>query len=199
MYACVCVCVCASVWCVCVRIVRKGQILAKIKNVKNEVYRFWRVESGCDISSVVLRDLDLFQVQVFQMSIFRKRWELSKNAQVWSLYRLIFAIELDRFDCCTPWPFPKFSRSNFQLTFLTSIHTKNANILLPSDRKSSICNRTVLVPMLSIMTLTHIFKVTKFEKWISRKRSKLIKHAQVWLLYRLIFVIEWDHCECYTP
>ena len=67
-------------------------------------------------------------------------------------------------------------------------------LLLPSDRKSDICNRMVQLRMLS-MTLTCIFKVTKFEMWISRKLWKLTKHAQVGLLYRLIFAIEWDHCE----
>ena len=67
-------------------------------------------------------------------------------------------------------------------------------LLLPSDRKSDICNRMIQLRMLP-MTLTYIFKVTKFEPWISRKRWKLTKHAQVWLLYRLIFAIEWDYCE----
>ena len=131
--------------CVFVTIVRTGQILSKIKNVKNYVYRFVHLQSACDIGSDVLRDLDLplqghiFQIlesrkwwelaqnwrdldlllqgQIFQISITRKRWKLAKNAQVWSLYRLIFAIELDHFEYCTPWPFPKFSRSNFPIGY----------------------------------------------------------------------------------
>ena len=123
----------------------------------------------------------------------------SKNAQVWSLYRLIFAMELDHFECCTLWPFPKFSRSNFPNNYFDKYTRKMQTLLLLSDRKSGVCNRMVPVRMLSIMTLTYIFKVTKFEMWISRKRCKLTKHAQVWLLYRLIFAIEWDHCECCTP
>ena len=57
---------CSSV-CVCKRIVRTGQILAKIKNVKNDVYRFLHLQSACDIDSVVLHDFDqLFQGQIFQ-------------------------------------------------------------------------------------------------------------------------------------
>ena len=53
-------------------------------------------------------------------------------------------------------------------------------LLLPSDRKSDICNRMMPLRMLSV-TLTYIFKITKFEMWISWKRWKLTKHAQVWL------------------
>ena len=45
--------------CPCVRIVRTGKILAKIKNVTNDVYRFWHLQSACNIASVVLCDLDL--------------------------------------------------------------------------------------------------------------------------------------------
>ena len=72
-------------------------------------------------------------------------------------------------------------------------------LLVPSDRKSGICNRMVPLRMLSIMTLSYIFKVTKFEMWLSRKRWALTKNAQVWFWYRLIFAIEWDQCEWCTP
>ena len=46
--------------------------------------------------------------------------------------------------------------------------------------------------MLYIMTLIYILKITKFELCISRKRRELSKHAQVWLLLRLKFAIEWN-------
>ena len=37
------------------------------KKVKNDVYRFWHLQSACDIASVVLRDLDLFfKVKYFE-------------------------------------------------------------------------------------------------------------------------------------
>ena len=52
---------------------------------------------------------------------------------------------------------------------------KMQTLLLPSDRKSGICNRMVPLRMLSIMTLSYIFKVTKFDMWISRKRWELTK------------------------
>ena len=58
-------------------------------------------------------------------------------------------------------------------------------LLLPSDRKSGICNRMVPVWIMSIMTLTYIFKIMKFEMWISQKLWKLTKNVQVKLLYRL--------------
>ena len=67
--------------------------------------------------------------------------------------------------------------------------------ILQSDRKSCICHRMAQLRMLYIMILTYIFKVTNFEMWISRRRRELPKNAQVWLLSRLIFAIEWDHCE----
>ena len=53
---CMCVCVCLSV---CVTIVRTGHILAKIKNVKNEL-------NGVN-AKIVLRDADL----LFEGTIFK--------------------------------------------------------------------------------------------------------------------------------
>ena len=111
------VCVCVCVW-VCVTIVSTGQILAKIKNVKNDGYRFWHLQSGCDIASVVLRHHDqLFQGHIFQMLISRQRWELVQNcditfvnfsicyrmASMWMLYSLTLTY---------------FSRSNFNCQYL---------------------------------------------------------------------------------
>ena len=36
--------------------------------------------------------------------------ELAKNGQAQLLYRLIFAIEWDHWEYCTPWSWPEFSR-----------------------------------------------------------------------------------------
>ena len=130
------------------------------------------------------------------MSISRKQWEQAKNAQVWSLCRLIFAIELDHFSVTFPLIF-KVKLSNWLFRQVNA--QKMQTLLLPSDWKSGICNQMVPLRMLFIMTLFYIVKVTTFEMSISRKRWELTKIAQVWLLYRLIFIIEWDHCEYRTP
>ena len=72
---CVCLCVCKKESWAQVKSWRKS----KIK--KNDVYRFWHLQSACDIASVVLADIyKLFQGQIFQKSISRKRWELTQNA-----------------------------------------------------------------------------------------------------------------------
>ena len=42
-----------------------------------------------------------FEVKYFKCQ-YLDNGELAKNAEVCSLYRLIFAIELDHFECCTP-------------------------------------------------------------------------------------------------
>ena len=47
------------------------------------------------------------------MWVFRKLWEFAKNIHVRHLQKLILAIELNHCECCTPWPWPTFSRSNF--------------------------------------------------------------------------------------
>ena len=88
---------------VCLRIVRTGQILAKIKNVKNDVFRFGRLHSGCGIASVVLRYLD----QLFKVKYFKCQY--LENGEIWQkkmlkyevLYRFILAIEMDHFECST--------------------------------------------------------------------------------------------------
>ena len=59
----------------------------------------------------------IFKVTNSEMWISWQWWELAKNAQVWLSYRLIFAIERDHRACCTPWPWPSFSRSNIFLLF----------------------------------------------------------------------------------
>ena len=157
-------------------------------------YRFWRWQSGCDIASVVLRDLDqVCQGQQFQMSISRWRWELAKIVSVWSLYLssnwTISNVLL--------WHFPTFLGQTFQLLFGQVNARKVQTLLLPSDRKSGIYNLMAPLWMRHNDLDLHL-KVTKFEKLIFRKRWKVTKHAQVWLVYKLIFAIEWYHWESYT-
>ena len=89
---------------------------------------------------------------------------------------------------------------NFQgQTFQVTVLTIKQILLLASDRKSGICHRMAPLWMLYIMTWTYIVKVKNFKTWISRKRWLLAKSAQLWLLLRSMFAIEWDHCECCTP
>ena len=53
------------------------------------------------------------------------------------------------------------------MVILTGIGWKNANIAVAVGQKSSISNRMAPLQMLYIMTLTYIFKVIKFEIWIT--------------------------------
>ena len=60
--------------CVSVTFVIIGRIFAKIKNVKNDDYKFLYFPSIGAITNVIFRDLDLlFQGQIFKMLISRKR------------------------------------------------------------------------------------------------------------------------------
>ena len=63
----------------------------------------------------ILTLTDNFQVTKFEMWISGKLWKLAKNAQVWRLQRLIFAIEWDHGDWRTSKPCPSFSRTNIFL------------------------------------------------------------------------------------
>ena len=70
------------------------------------------------------------------MWISWKWWKLAQNAQRrWQ--KLIFAIKLNYHECCTPWPWPNFSRLNFSSGYFSSKVWKMHILLLPSDRKSS--------------------------------------------------------------
>ena len=83
-----------------------------------------------------------------------------------------------------------FQGHTFQFAILTNQRSKNANI--------TIASRMVPLRMLSIMTLSYIIKVTKFKMGIYRQRWELTKNAHVWLSYKLIFAIEWDHWDYCT-
>ena len=88
---------------------------------------------------------------------------------------------------------------NFQ-TFQMTISTKawKCKRYYCHQMGSLICHQMAPLRMLYIMTLTYIFKETNFEIWISWKRWKLAKNAQILLLLRQIFAIDIDHCECCT-
>ena len=56
-----------------------------------------------------------------------------------------------------------FQDQTIHVIILTIKHWKMQTLLLPSDRKSDICQRMAVLQMLYIMTLTHVFEVTNFE------------------------------------
>ena len=89
----------------------------------------------------------IFKVTKIEMWISRNRWELAKNSHLLLLWMLIFAIEWDRCECCTPWPSSKFSRSNFSSDNSDNYRLEKAKLLLLSDRKSYICHHTALSRM----------------------------------------------------
>ena len=65
--------------CMYVTSVRKGRDLVKMKNVKNDVCRFWYLTSNGIIAKILLGDLDLhFEVQKLKTFVSLKRWELAK-------------------------------------------------------------------------------------------------------------------------
>ena len=63
----------------------------------------------------------------------------------------------------------------FRVAILTSKRWRMQTLLLPSDRKSGICHRMAPLRILYILTFTNIFKVTNYEKGISRKQWELEK------------------------
>ena len=54
-----------------------------------------------------------------------ERWELAKKAQELLLWRLILAIEWRQCECCTSWPLPIFSRSQFLEIYLKIQYLEN--------------------------------------------------------------------------
>ena len=73
---CVCVCVCV---CVLLSLTQLGRILAKIKNVKNDVCRLRHLLSnGAIAKKIILRNLDLlFEGHTFEMLLALKRLALA--------------------------------------------------------------------------------------------------------------------------
>ena len=88
VYVCVCMCVCLCVCvcvCMCVCVCDNRSQMSNLGE-KNDVYRFWHLQSAWHIASVALRDLDiLFEGHIFKMTISPKRWELAQNCMRWHL------------------------------------------------------------------------------------------------------------------
>ena len=180
----------------CVRIVRTGQILAKFKNV-NDVYRFWRLQYCCSIARVVLRDLNLlYQGKIFQISISRKRWELAKNAQVWRLYRLIFAIELDHFECCsTPLLWPNLSRSNISMQISLKWLAKHTSY---GSYRFWYLPLTDAIPKVVLCDVSILFQCQIFQMLISPKRYELRKYVKYEIYWRWYLPSKSNHCKNHT-
>ena len=153
--------------------------------IKYDFYRSWYSLSN-GVSSVFLpRDFKFnFQGQMFKILISRKTVRAGAKCLVCLLCKLIIANECHYCECCSQWPWPKFSRSNFSNGYFDKYRLEEMQtLLLPSGRKSDICRTVAQLQMLSIITLIYIFKVSKFEMWFSWKRWELAKSAQVWLSY----------------
>ena len=79
-----------------------------------------------------------------------------------------------------------FQGQTFQVAILNKAG-KMQTLLLPSDRKSGICQRTAPLQMLHIVTLTYIFKVTNFEMWISQKTARVSEKYSI-MTYRFWYL-----------
>ena len=122
---------------------------------------------------------------------------LSKHYYCHLIGSHVFTIQWHHCKCCISWPWPTFLRlRNLKCEYLgwysplnrtivprqlhdLDIHFQSQTLiyqwweveqtlLLPSYRKSCVCYPMAPLQMLHVMTLTYIFKVTKFEMWISR-------------------------------
>ena len=80
----------------------------------------------------------------------------------------MFAIEWDDCECCTPWPWNKFSRSNFLVDFWQVMAEKCKYYYC--HRKSGICHW--MAPLRMFYIMTYILKVTNFEIESLRKILK---------------------------
>ena len=129
------------------------------------------------------------------MWISRKRWELTKNAQLWPFYRLIFAIELDHCECCTPLIWPNFSRSNISKASISEMIAKHASYgfyrfwYLPLNGA---------IPKVVLCYVSLLFQGQTFQILISRKRCELRKHLKYDFYRRRYLPSKPNHCENYT-
>ena len=154
--------------CVFVTNVSTGQILAKIKNEKNDVHRFCHLQSTCHIASVVFCDLDLLlQCQIFKMSIFQKRWERVQNCYRMTSLRMLYSLTCTYFLQCqniSKINIPKTVRASAKLEEMTFVDFNK-------------CYRMASLWMLYSLALTYFFKV-KLQMSISRKQSLLSQKLQ---------------------
>ena len=120
-----------------------------------------------------------FKVKHFLDVNIWKTVRAGKNAQEQLLYKLIFSIEWDHCECCTPWARPTFLRSNFSSDYFDTAEKMHA-LQLPSDRESG------------IMAFTYIFKFSIFQMWISRKQWTVSQK-------RVMTFTEVDNCHRNVP
>ena len=82
------------------------------------LYRDWCSPTIGSIANVAnVRDLDLtFQGHSSEALIYRKRYDLSRKDASYDIYRgRLFAVDWHCCECCSPWTWPSFSRSNIFL------------------------------------------------------------------------------------
>ena len=138
----------------------------------------------------------IFKITKFEMWLSRKGWELTKNAQVWLLYRLIFTIEWDHCECCTPWLWPNFSRSNISNTNISEWLAKHASYgfyrfwYLPLNGA---------IPKVVLCDVSLLFQGQIFQMLISRKRCELRKYVKYDFYKRWYLPSKSNHCENHTP
>ena len=113
----VCVCVCVCVWCVCVCVLCKNRQhrsnLDENQNVKMTFIDF----DVCNLAATlpVLYSITLtysIVVKYFKCQ-YLENGESSQKCVCMKFKVVDIFHELDHFECCTSYPFPKFSRLNF--------------------------------------------------------------------------------------
>ena len=141
--ACVRVCVCLCV-CVCVRACVRVCVCVCATSLRKRMFAGRR-----NSEKIVYMDFTISS-RMAQVSIF------------YSLTLIFYSLTLTFI----------FKGQSFGIFLLLRISRKLGEIeqtlLLPLDRKSCICHRMAPLQMLYIMTITYIFKVTKFEMRVSR-------------------------------
>ena len=102
---------------------------------------------------------DESQRKMFKYDFYRG-WYLPSNGTI------------EIWECCTPWHWPKFSRSNFSSGYFDEETPENF-ITNAISYESGISHR--MAPLLYVMILTCISKSRIFEMWTSRKMWELEK------------------------
>ena len=129
------------------------------------------------------------------MWISRKRWKLTKHAQIWLLYRLIFAIEWDHCECCTLWLWHNFQGQIFQMQLSLKWLAKHASYgfyrfwYLPLNGA---------IPKVVLCDVSLLFQGQIFQMLISRKRCELCKYVTYNFYRRWYLPSKSNHCENHT-
>ena len=100
-----------------------------------------------------------FQSHEFWLRIYRKRWELAKNSQVWLSRRLIFAIEWHHGKSCTSWPWSKFSMPQIRNVVISETVRAIEKMFHTSFAEVDIRHWMAPLRTLYSVNLTFIFKV----------------------------------------